>query len=69
MNEETKKDINELTNEIDRKLEELKADPSYNEEEGRKQIDEIYAYMKNHPTSPEDVLKKLNEKLSEFDNK
>ena len=44
-------DINKVIEDIDAKMEEVKSDPAYNEEEGRKQVDAMYDYMKDHPQS------------------
>lgn len=59
------KDINELINEIDIKIDEIKNDPSYNEEEGKKQVQEMYDYIKEHPRAIEDILKNLKEIIEE----
>ncbi len=64
-NDSVQKDINELINEIDIKIDEIKNDPSYNEEEGKKQVQEMYDYIKEHPQATEDILKNLKEIIEE----
>ena len=64
-NNSTQKDINELINEIDAKIEEIKNDPSYNEEEGKEQVQKMYDYIKDHPQATEEILKTLKEKVEE----
>lgn len=64
-NNSTQKDINELINEIDLKIEEIKNNPSYNEEEGKEQVQAMYNYIKEHPQATEDILKTLKEKIEE----
>lgn len=64
-NNSVQKDINELINEIDTKIDEIKNNPSYNEEEGKKQVQEMYDYIKKHPQATEDILKNLKEKIEE----
>lgn len=64
-NNSTQKDINELINEIDTKIDEIKNDPSYNEEEGKKQVQEMYDYIKEHPQATEEILKSLKDKIGE----
>ncbi len=64
-NNSAQKDINELINEIDVKIEEIKNDPSYNEEEGKKQVQEMYDYIKEHPQATEEALKSLKDKIGE----
>ena len=43
--------IDNVIADIDAKMEEVKSNPAYNEEEGRKQVDAMYDYMKDHPQS------------------
>ena len=43
------KDLGELIKEIDAKIEEIKNDPSYNEEEGKEQLRKMQDYIKEHP--------------------
>lgn len=57
------KDINELISEIDAKIEEIKSNSDYNEEEGKEQIQKMYDYIKNHPQATEDILKTFKDKI------
>ncbi len=57
------KDINELIKEIDKKLEEIKSNPAYDEKEGKEQINQIYEYIKKHPQATNDILTNLKEKI------
>ena len=63
------KDINELVEEIDAKIEEIKNDPSYNEEEGKEQLRKMQDCIKEHPKTSEEIIKFIDEKINELENK
>lgn len=63
------KDINELIEEIDAKIEEIKNDPSYNEEEGKEQLRKMQDYIKEHPKTAEEIIKFIDKKINELENK
>ena len=63
------KDLNEMIKEIDAKIEEIKNDPSYNEEEGKEQLRKIQGYIKEHPKTSEEIIKSIDEKINEFENR
>ena len=56
-NEQT--NINELIKDIDNKIVEVTSDHSYDEKEGKEQMDAIYDYIKNHPKETEEILKTI----------
>ena len=58
-------ELNELIKDLDNKIDELTADSSYDEKEGKKQMDAIYDYMEKHPEAAEEVLKTINESEEE----
>lgn len=62
-NEQT--NINELIKDIDNKIEEVTSDPSYDEKEGKEQMDAIYDYIKKHPKETEEILKNIKEAAEE----
>lgn len=62
-------DLNELIKEIDAKIEEIKNDPSYNEEEGKEQLRKIQGYIKEHPKTSEEIIKSIDQKIIELENK
>lgn len=64
-NDNVQKNINDLIKEIDEKIDEVKSNPSYNEEEGIEQVQKMYDYIKNHLQATEDILKTLKEKIEE----
>ena len=68
-NNSVNNEISELTKEIDKKIEEIKSNPSYDEEEGKKQIEAIRSYMSEHPKSPDEIRKFIDEKVQELNNK
>lgn len=57
--------INELIKDIDSKIEEVTSDPSYDEKEGKEQMDAIYDYIKKHPKETEEILKTIKESAEE----
>lgn len=63
------KDLNEMIKEIDAKIEEIKNDPSYNEEEGKEQLRKIQGYIKKHPKTFEEIIKSIDQKIIELENK
>ena len=58
-NNSVQKDIHELIEEINAKIEEIKNDPSYNEDEGKEQIQKMYDYIKDHPQATEEILESI----------
>lgn len=63
------KDLNEMIKEIDAKIEEIKNDPSYNEEEGKEQLRKFQGYIKEHPKTSEEIIKSIDQKIIELENK
>mgnify|MGYP004612148303 CR=1 FL=1 len=63
------KDLNEMIKEIDAKIEEIKNDPSYNEEEGKEQLRKMQDYIKEHPKTSEEIIKSIDQKIIELENK
>ena len=63
------KDLNELIEEIDAKIEEIRNDPSYNEEEGKEQLRKMQDYIKEHPKTSEEIIKFIDKKINELENK
>ena len=61
------KDLNELIK--DTKIEEIKNDPSYNEEEGEEQLRKMRDYIRKHPKTPEEIIKSIDNKINELENK
>ena len=62
-------DLNELIKEIDAKIEEIKNDPSYNEEEGKEQLKKMQDYIKEHLKTSEEIIKSIDEKINELENR
>ena len=62
-------DLNELIEEIDAKIEEIKNDPSYNEDEGKEQLKKMQDYIKEHPKTSEEIIKSIDEKINELENR
>ena len=62
-------DLNELIKEIDAKIEEIKNDPSYNEDEGKEQLKKMQDYIKKHPKTSEEIIKSIDEKINELENR
>ena len=62
-------DLNELIKEIDAKIEEIKNDPSYNEDEGKEQLNKMQDYIKEHPKTSEEIIKSIDEKINELENR
>lgn len=60
-NSNEQKNIDELIKTIDRKIDEVKADESYDEKDGKEQMDAIYDYLKENPKDTEEVLKNIKE--------
>lgn len=63
------KDLNEMIKEIDAKIEEIKNDPSYNEDEGKEQLKKMQDYIKKHPKTSEEIIKSIDEKINELENR
>lgn len=63
------KDLGELIKEIDAKIEEIKNDPSYNKEEGKEQLRKMQDYIKEHPKTSEEIIKSIDQKINELENK
>lgn len=63
------KDFNEMIKEIDAKIEEIKNDPSYNEDEGKEQLKKMQDYIKKHPKTYEEIIKSIDEKINELENR
>ena len=63
------KDLNEMIKEIDSKIEEIKNDPSYNEDEGKEQLKKMQDYIKEHPKTSEEIIKSIDEKINELENR
>lgn len=62
-------DLNELIKEIDAKIEEIKNDPSYNEDEGKEQLKKMQDYIKEHPKTSEEIIKSIDQKIIELENR
>lgn len=62
-------DLNELIKEIDAKIEEIKNNPSYNEDEGKEQLKKMQDYIKEHPKTSEEIIKSIDQKIIELENK
>ena len=62
-------DLNELIKEIDAKIEEIKNDPSYNEDEGKEQLKQMQDYIKEHLKTSEEIIKSIDEKINELENR
>ena len=58
-------DLNELIKKIDTQIDEIndeiKNNPSYNEEEEKEKLREMQDYIKQHSKTSEEILKKINE--------
>lgn len=58
-------DLNELIKKIDAQIDEIndeiKNNPSYNEEEEKEKLRKMQDYIKQHSKTSEEILKKINE--------